>query len=652
MNRLKRIINKAKAFIQNNEWLFVLLLVAVVVAVGLNHLSKSADKERQSRLSPEAARIVKEPQAWIKNPQDFNQFLAALDRGQLKTVATTYQSSKAMVLYTLKSGDRFSALVPGCSIFLCTALTGLPAKSSSMGFDLLSVDVNWYGTSERLLSGIEAFGNLLLTVAGFGMVFYFSMRLQVHASGEKLKMAERPEERFDDVIGCDSAKAALMRVGAFLKNPQIYKEIGARAPRGVLLSGPPGTGKTLLAKALAGETGANFIAVDGSFFTSMYYGLGVMKVKMLFKYARSKAPCILFIDEIDGIGRRNTGRDQSGGQSELNRIINRVLVEMDGFDPSSRVIVIGATNHEENIDAALRRAGRFDLSISIDPPTVLEREKLFKLYLAKVKTGDDVDAGALSRMTSGMSPADISNTVNKSASFAAEKGVAHVTQEHIVAAIESFQLGGDVNSVKSILTEESRRRLAYHEAGHALVANAVKSGRVERVSIEPRGKALGATYVSRESEEPLYAQGELEGQLAMLLGGREAELLVFKDISSGGTDDLKRATELSVSMVSTMGLSEKFGLLSLAGMPKELVGPDLQGQIRSEALVMLEGARATAVNILTEQEQSLHALATLLLASEVVSGEPLRAALSGEPVRISVDGQSEGSVPDRIAAAA
>jgi len=396
----------------------------------------------------------------------------------------------------------------------------------------------------------------------------------------------------------------------------------------VLLVGPPGTGKTLLAKALAGESKANFIAVDGSYFTATYYGAGVAKVKALFKLARKHAPCVLFIDEVDGIGKRSRGGESgSGAESEMNRIINRVLVEMDGFEPMDNVVVVAATNHENNIDEAMRRPGRFDMLVRLAKPTLPERARLFDLYLAKVTHDGSADTASLARMTPGLSPAEIANIVNKAASSAAEKGAAQVTSDHVLRAIETHLLGGEISPVKDLLTEGTRVRLAYHEAGHAMIGHWTGAGLVERVTIEPRGQALGVTYMTRGSEDPLYKQNELVSRLAMMLGGREAELLVLDSVSSGASDDLKRASELAIEMVGSLGFSETFGLLSVGGIPKELLGPDIQSAVLKEARALLEQAQATCRTLLHAQRARLDAMAQALLVREVLSGDELKAML-------------------------
>ena len=275
----------------------------------------------------------------------------------------------------------------------------------------------------------------------------------------------------------------------------------------------------------------------------------------------------------------------------------------------------------------MRRAGRFDMLVRLALPTLPERQRLFDLYIGKVANDGAADTAALARMTSGMTPADIANTVNKAASSAAEAHAECVSSEHLLRAIETHQLGGEVSPIKGLLTEGTRERLAYHEAGHALMGHWLRVGVVERVTIEPRGQALGVTYISRETEDPLYRQSELTSRLAMMLGGREAELLALESVSSGASDDLKRASELAINMVGSLGFSKAFGLLSVAGVPKELLGPDIQAAVLHEARALLEQAQAKCRHLLGANRRQLDALACRLLEREIVSGEELKGLL-------------------------
>ena len=604
-------------------------LAAVLLLAAILALSVQAQRESNTRKSPEARQFELAPDDWLDHDRPVSQFRRALDAGSLSAVGLV-AAQPGLLLYTLKSGDKASATVPGCTAQGCagTVLDRLGDRSAEAGFALVSVQVDPRTVSRRVLDLADKLLSPLLLLGTLAAALFLSFRLQTGMGGAASKLSARPQTQFADVIGSDEAKAGLKRVKAFMHDPSQYAKLGASAPRGVLLVGPPGTGKTLLAKALAGESKANFIAVDGSYFTAMFYGAGVSKVKELFKLARKNAPCVLFIDEVDGIGKRSQGGQGGGAESELNRIINRVLVEMDGFESLDNVVVVAATNHEDNIDPAMRRPGRFDLLVRLALPTLPHRQQLFDLYIGKLSHDGTADTAALARMTAGLTPADIANTVNKAASNAAEVGASSVSSEHFLRAIEAHQLGGEVSAVKALLSDSTRQRLAYHEAGHALVGHRLQLGAVERVSIEPRGQALGVTYISRDSEDPLYVKAELSNRLAMMLGGREAELLVTGSVSSGASDDLKRASELAISMVGSLGFSETFGLLSVAGVPKELLGPDVQGAVLKEARAMLEQAQAQCRHLLTSQRWQLDALAQALLQREVLSGDELKGLLT------------------------
>ncbi|MGM9486753.1 AAA family ATPase [Ideonella sp. YS5] len=607
------------------------VLVSLVMISAFAWLWQHAHADAEAYKNPQALKFEQGTDDWLARPRSASEFAQAVNAGQVAEVALA-NGRPGLVLYTLKNGEKASTNVPGCSSLGCTGtvLDKLGERSAAAGFSLVGVDIDGRTRSQRALNAVESVipPVLLMLVVGYGLMML--ARLQTSAGNNATTVAVRPDIRFADAIGNDEAKSALKRVKAFLHDPAQYAKLGASAPRGVLLVGPPGTGKTLLAKALAGESKANFIAVDGSYFTATYYGAGVAKVKALFKLARKQAPCVLFIDEVDGIGKRAQGGPGGGAESEMNRIINRVLVEMDGFDPMDNVVVVAATNHEDNIDEAMRRPGRFDMLVRLNKPTLPERAALFDLYLGKVKYDGSADSAALARMSSGLSPAEIANVVNKAASTAAEAGAESVTAAHLIGAVETQLLGGEVSPIKDLLTAGTRDRLAYHEAGHALVGHWTGAGRIERVTIEPRGPGLGVTYMTRETEDPLYAQGELVGRIAMLLAGREAELMVLGTVSSGASDDLKRASELAIQMVGQLGFSESFGLLSISGIPKELMGPHLQAALLTEARTLLEEAQATCRRLLTEQRARLDAMAEALLNTEVLSGEPLKALL-GNP---------------------
>src|SRR5450432_3456486 len=624
---LKRLLQRARS----HYWHSLALLAIVSLLLSIISLAVEASRESDARKSPEALQFEKAPDGWLAHQRNVSEFRNALNAGNLSAVGLD-SAQPGLVLYTLKSGEKGSTIVPGCSMLGCagTALDSLGEKSAQTGFALVRVNVDPRTASRRLLDILTGVLSPVLLVTAFVGACIVGIRLHRGMGGAASRLAIRPKNQFTDAIGQEEAKAALNRVKAFMQDPVHYSNLGAVAPRGVLLVGPPGTGKTLLAKALAGESKANFISVDGSYFTATFYGAGVNKVKALFKLARKNAPCVLFIDEVDGIGKRSRSGDMGGAESELNRIINRVLVEMDGFEALENVVVVAATNHEDNIDEAMRRPGRFDMLVRLALPTLPERQKLFDLYIGKLAHDGRADTAALARMTVGMSPADIANTVNKAASTAAETRASHVSTEHFLRAIETYQLGGEVSAVKDLFTQDLRDRLAYHESGHALVGHWLKAGIVERVTIEPRGRALGVTYITRDTEDPLYKQSELTSRLAMMLAGREAELLVFDSVSTGASDDLKRASELAINMVGSLGFSEAFGLLSVAGVPKELLGPDIQAAVLKEARLLLDKSQATCHRLLRTHREQLDALAMRLLEREVLSGDELKALLRSD----------------------
>jgi cell division protease FtsH len=622
--KLKKVLKS----IRTNSRAVIGASLLICAGLGVSLLSSRATSEADLRKSPVALEFEANPTDWLAHPSTVNAVQKALDANELAAVGQVGAPSN-LLLYTLKDGTKASVRVPNCDAYVCagTILNKLPELSYSLGFDYVRVDVDPRTGSQKLLGMLTLLVSPLTLIFTMMVAVYFIFRMQAGSGGGAARLNERPSIRFKDVVGNIEAKAQLNRVKAFLQHPKTYVRIGAKPPRGVLMVGPPGTGKTLLAQALAGECNANFISVDGSYFTSMFFGAGVAKVKTLFELARKSAPCVLFIDEVDGIGRRTTAADMRSADSESNRIINRILVEMDGFEGMEGVVVVAATNHERNIDEGLRRPGRFDVLVRMALPTIVERQALFELYLNKVTRDPELDTALLARMTAGVSPADVANLVNKAAANAAETEAPHVTTAHVVRAIETFRMGGEVSPIKGLLTPETRERLAVHEAGHALMAHWLNVGKVEHLTIEPRGEALGVTYVSRESEDPLFKEDELVSRLAMTLAGREAELLLLGSVSSGASDDLRRATELAVNMVSNLGFSKKFGVMSVAGIPKELLGPDVQAQVLHTAREVLSQAQTQCYELLMTRRARLESVSQALLEKEVLSGAELTTLL-------------------------
>ncbi|MFT4102600.1 MAG: AAA family ATPase, partial [Burkholderiaceae bacterium] len=436
----------------------VAVVVALAAAAAVSALQRSAVEQSRAYQTEMAREFGEQQQRWLLSPKDPSEFEAALQADRLSAVAV----DGPMVLYTLRDGSRHSTRLVSGPQGLVTQLERL---SVDRQFALTRVPIDARAPIDRYRDALAAVPDLMLRLVPvllMGVLIVLVARQSGMLGRDGLHVVERPGTRFDDVIGATEAKQEFQHVVSFLKDPRRYAALGASAPRGVLLEGPPGTGKTLLARAVAGECGANFIAVDGASFSSMYYGLGIAKVRQLFATARRKAPCIVFIDEADGIGMRVSGEAAAGGVAEQNRIINRILVEMDGFDARDGVVVLAATNHVQNIDPALRRPGRFDRSVRLAMPVQAERRELFSHYLRGVPAAGDVDCAALSAMSQGMSPADIANVVNRAAAQAARDGSTVVMHEHLLAAIEEHQLGGAVSAVKALLRPATRERIARH----------------------------------------------------------------------------------------------------------------------------------------------------------------------------------------------
>ena len=432
---------------------------------------------------------------------------------------------------------------------------------------------------------------------------------------------------FDDVAGCEEAKAELEEVVDFLKNPGRYQELGANIPKGVLLVGPPGTGKTLLAKAVAGEAGVTFFTISGSDFVEMFVGVGASRVRDLFEQAKVKAPCIVFIDELDAIGRQR-GVHMGAVNDEREQTLNQLLVEMDGFDPNVGVIILAATNRPEVLDRALLRPGRFDRQVVVDAPDVDGREQILKVHVRNKPLAADVDLRRIAQGTPGFSGADLANAVNEAALLAVRRGHKEISQLDLEEAVEKVVAGPERRSRR--LNDEVKRRVAYHEVGHALVAAySEHADPVHKISIVPRGHmALGYTLQLPTEEQYLMTEAELRDRLRGLLGGRAAEQVIFDEISTGAQNDLERATAMSRQMVAMFGMSEKVGLMHCAQQPNQYL-PGMDGmqrdcseetarEIDEEVKAMLDQCYGEAIAILTEHRDQLEEVAAELLKHETL----------------------------------
>lgn len=446
-----------------------------------------------------------------------------------------------------------------------------------------------------------------------GMGWY--MRRDV-THGAKL-LEKSPELRFDDVIGAGEAKVALKDVLAYFENPREFSRLGLRPPS-VALIGGPGVGKTRLAKALAGECGANFISLTGGYFSSKWYGVGIQRVKHLWKIARARRPVILFIDEADGLGKR-TDTNGGPGEAESNRIVNQILTEMDGFASNEGVVVVVATNHVDNLDEAFRRPGRIDREVHVHLPDVGDRTKIFEFYIGKLPSrAIDIDCEQLARLTTGMSPATLAAIVNQAGLVARRSGATRVTAEHLREAIKVSRIG-DISGSQRSLDAEEVKRIAYHETGHALVAALLGAGVLEELTILPRGRALGFALITEQQDKQLFVESELNDKLMVLLGGRGAELLVYGEASSGAAHDLEEASRLSLDMVSRLGFNADGNLFSLAALPQHYAGPQMTEAI-AQSNALLSRINAECLKLLERHRDLLEAIVEELRLKETMPG--------------------------------
>ena len=441
---------------------------------------------------------------------------------------------------------------------------------------------------------------------------------------------EKNRVTFDDVAGVDEEKEELQEIVEFLKNPKKFTDMGARIPKGVLLVGQPGTGKTLLAKAVAGEAGVPFYSISGSDFVEMFVGVGASRVRDLFEQAKKTAPCIIFIDEIDAVGRQR-GAGLGGGHDEREQTLNQLLVEMDGFSDNEGVIILAATNRPDVLDKALLRAGRFDRQIVVSSPDVKAREQILEVHARKKKLADDVDLKVIAKNTSGFAGADLENVLNEAALLAARRNFKEIGMKEIEDAMVKVTMGPEKKT--RVRSEKENRLVAYHEAGHAVVSRYLETqDPVHQISIVPRGMAGGYTMYRPTEDKSFISKTEMEENIVSLLGGRVAEALILNDISTGASNDIERATQIAKSMVTKYGMSERVGTITFGGGQGEVfLGRDFAqtkdyseetaGIIDEEVKSIIDNAYKRAIAILTEHIDKLHQVAGVLIEKEKIEGE-------------------------------
>ena len=467
-----------------------------------------------------------------------------------------------------------------------------------------------------------------------------SMMFGMGKSNAKVYVKSTAGIKFKDVAGEEEAKELLEEIVDFLHNPKKYQEIGASMPKGALLVGPPGTGKTLLAKAVAGEADVPFFSISGSEFVEMFVGMGAAKVRDLFKQANEKAPCIVFIDEIDAISKRRDG-GHMGGNDEREQTLNQLLTEMDGFDGSKGVVILAATNRPESLDAALLRPGRFDRRIPVELPDLQGRIDILKVHAKKIKVAPNVDFSAIARTAAGASGAELANIVNEAALRAVRNGRKSATQEDMMESVEVVIAG--YQKKNRVLSNKEKLTVAYHEVGHALIAALqTNSAPVQKITIIPRTSgALGYTMQVEEGDHFLMTKTELENKIATFTGGRAAEELVFHEISTGAANDIEQATKLARAMISRYGMNEEFGMVALETLGNQYLGGDAslacsyetQTKVDAKVMALISKQYQKAMKLLEENSQKLHEIAKHLYENETITGEEFMRILQAQPVQ-------------------
>ncbi|MBM3482686.1 MAG: ATP-dependent metallopeptidase FtsH/Yme1/Tma family protein [Alphaproteobacteria bacterium] len=582
------------------------------------------------------------------NALAFSDFLAEVERGTVSDV--TIQGNTINGHYA--DGKSFSTYAPDDPKLVETLRNSnvrIQAAPPDEGMPtFLGILINWFPM--LLLIGVWIFFMRQMQSGG-GKAMGFGK------SRARLLTERQGRVTFDDVAGIDEAKFELEEIVEYLRDPQKFQRLGGRIPKGVLLVGPPGTGKTLLARAIAGEANVPFFTISGSDFVEMFVGVGASRVRDMFEQGKKNAPCLIFIDEIDAVGRHR-GAGLGGGNDEREQTLNQLLVEMDGFEANEGVILIAATNRPDVLDPALLRPGRFDRQVVVPNPDVAGREKILKVHMRKVPLAPDVDPRTIARGTPGFSGADLANLVNEAALLAARRSKRVVTMSEFEEAKDKVMMGAERRSM--VMTEEEKRLTAFHESGHAVVASHIaESDPIHKATIIPRGRALGMVVRLPENDRISVSRGKLEGDIAVAMGGRIAEELIFgtQKVTSGASSDLKAATHLARLMVTQFGMSEELGPLSYAENEQEVflghsiaqvknISEGTASKIDAEVRRIVEKAYQRARGILEANMDQLNRVASALLEFESLSGEEIGAILRGETIaRPDDDGARPSSKP-------
>ena len=558
----------------------------------------------------------------------YSELITSIENGEVEKIKISSTGSQATVKMKDSKLEK-EVSIPSLDSFMTYSQDYLKTGAFSLEEEKESIWITALGF-------ITPFGLLAIF-----LVFWFIMMSGNNQNGTKsmtfgkskarmINAGEKNRATFDDVAGVDEEKEELQEIVEFLKNPKKFTDMGARIPKGVLLVGQPGTGKTLLAKAVAGEAGVPFYIISGSDFVEMFVGVGASRVRDLFEQAKKNAPCIIFIDEIDAVGRQR-GAGLGGGHDEREQTLNQLLVEMDGFSDNEGVIILAATNRPDVLDKALLRAGRFDRQIVVGSPDVKAREQILEVHARKKKLADDVDLKVIAKNTSGFAGADLENVLNEAALLAARRNYKEIGMKEIEDAMVKVTMGPEKKT--RVRSEKENRLVAYHEAGHAVVSRYLPTqDPVHQISIIPRGMAGGYTMYRPTEDKSFMSKTEMEENIVSLLGGRVAEALILNDISTGASNDIERASQIARNMVTKYGMSEKVGTVMFGGGEGEVfLGRDFAqtkdyseetaALIDEEVKRIVQTAYEKAVKILTEHVDKLHAVAGVLMEKEKIEGE-------------------------------
>ena len=562
----------------------------------------------------------------------YSELITSIENGEVEKIKISSTGSQATVKMKDSKLEK-EVSIPSLDSFMTYSQDYLKTGAFSLEEEKESIWITALGF-------ITPFGLLAIF-----LVFWFIMMSGNNQNGTKsmtfgkskarmINAGEKNRVTFDDVAGVDEEKEELEEVVEFLKNPKKFTEMGARIPKGVLLVGQPGTGKTLLAKAVAGEAGVPFFIISGSDFVEMFVGVGASRVRDLFEEAKKKAPCIIFIDEIDAVGRQR-GAGLGGGHDEREQTLNQLLVEMDGFAANEGVIVLAATNRPDVLDKALLRPGRFDRQIVVSLPDVRAREQILEVHSRQKKFADDVNLKIIAKNTAGFAGADLENVLNEAALLAARRNLKAIGEREIEDAMVKVTMGPEKTT--RVRSEKEKKLVAYHEAGHAVVSRFLPTqDAVHEISIVPRGMAGGYTMYQPTEDKSFMSKTEMQEQIVSLLGGRAAEALILDDISTGASNDIERATKIAKAMVTKYGMSQRIGTITLGSDQEEVfIGRDFaQEKTYSEATAsiideemkkIIDGSYASATRILQNNVEKLHAVAQVLLEKEKITGEEFEA---------------------------